>query len=356
MKKKLVLKMLVDLVLTICFVVAMGYYVTTLKIHELVGVVFTGFMVFHMFLGAKWFVQLCKRKQGKIPLIMHIRTVSTILVMIDLVVLSLSGILISRTLFIFLSIGNTALWTWIHKVSAYGGIILIGIHMGMYWNIVMAFFRKLFGITCASTFRTILLRLVALFMAILGVKASFDRGLAAKFVFTTMELNSGFGEELTVSNKSSKETLTANQFGGGKGNKPNKGQGHGNGEESSQRSFADTPVVEGETENDYLGRLTCTACGKHCSLLTPQCNRGELQAQQAIETYNSQSESEQSASDVENQLTVGIDVDEDTLLAVFTDYVPIMGLYIAGTYYTLQFVQSSNCKKRVLQIEDKMIK
>ena len=48
------------------------------------------------------------------------------------------------------------------------------------------------------------------------------------------------------------------------------------------------PETEGDTPpslEDFLSKLTCTGCGKHCSLLYPRCGRGNMQAQQAEEEY-----------------------------------------------------------------------
>lgn len=49
------------------------------------------------------------------------------------------------------------------------------------------------------------------------------------------------------------------------------------------------PETQGDTPpslEEFLSKLNCTACGKHCSLLSPRCGRGQMQAQQAEEEYN----------------------------------------------------------------------
>ena len=37
--------------------------------------------------------------------------------------------------------------------------------------------------------------------------------------------------------------------------------------------------------DDYLGSLFCSGCGKHCSLLSPRCGRGQDQVSQATAEY-----------------------------------------------------------------------
>lgn len=44
----------------------------------------------------------------------------------------------------------------------------------------------------------------------------------------------------------------------------------------------DTPTLE-----EYLKSLTCKGCGRRCSLLTPQCRKGENFANQAKTEYYS---------------------------------------------------------------------
>ncbi|MGO5051795.1 hypothetical protein ACTQ6A_04655 [Lachnospiraceae bacterium LCP25S3_G4] len=51
------------------------------------------------------------------------------------------------------------------------------------------------------------------------------------------------------------------------------------------RGFRTTPIEEGESLEDYLGKLVCTGCAKQCSLLSPQCGTGRTQAQQATTYY-----------------------------------------------------------------------
>lgn len=49
------------------------------------------------------------------------------------------------------------------------------------------------------------------------------------------------------------------------------------------------PETQGDTPpslEEFLSKLTCTGCGKHCSLLSPRCGRGQMQAQQTEQEYN----------------------------------------------------------------------
>lgn len=45
------------------------------------------------------------------------------------------------------------------------------------------------------------------------------------------------------------------------------------------------PIEPEVSLGDYLSSLTCSGCGKHCSLLSPRCGKGENQAAQATNEY-----------------------------------------------------------------------
>lgn len=58
-------------------------------------------------------------------------------------------------------------------------------------------------------------------------------------------------------------------------------------EESGQPSSEDIPTLE-----EYLQGLRCTGCGRQCSLISPNCKKGRMQAERAAEEYASMYNSE----------------------------------------------------------------
>ena len=57
----------------------------------------------------------------------------------------------------------------IHTLAAYWVLIIVAIHLGLRWPMLMGVARNLFGIRKPSTLRTLALRLVALAIALHGV-------------------------------------------------------------------------------------------------------------------------------------------------------------------------------------------
>lgn len=57
-------------------------------------------------------------------------------------------------------------------------------------------------------------------------------------------------------------------------------------ENSSGDVIENPPAEEKPSLEDYLGKLICTGCPRGCSLLAPGCGKGEGQAREAEEQYN----------------------------------------------------------------------
>ena len=71
--------------------------------------------------------------------------------LIDMIIMAVSGILISKTILTSVTARNTDFWTNIHISSAYLGLVLISVHIGMHWNSIMCAFRKMFKINIKVT-------------------------------------------------------------------------------------------------------------------------------------------------------------------------------------------------------------
>jgi hypothetical protein len=96
------------------------------------------------------------------------------------IALATSGALLSRTVFAFMGFSGGMRIRLVHTSAAYWGLILIAVHVGMHWEMIMSAMQRMTKITEASRVRTIALRVVTAFAIIYGVYASFDRGVGAK--------------------------------------------------------------------------------------------------------------------------------------------------------------------------------
>jgi hypothetical protein len=68
----------------------------------------------------------------------------------------------------------------IHTLAAYWVLVIVSVHLGLRWPMIMGMARNLFGISKANVVRTLALRASAVVIAIHGVWSSFELGLGTK--------------------------------------------------------------------------------------------------------------------------------------------------------------------------------
>lgn len=303
MNQKLMKKLILDFAMTVLMIFLMDYFVTGLLWHEIIGVVVLVLIVKHNLVNLNWYRGILKSK-NTLPVLVKIRLLVTILLTISSVVLGISSIVISQYLFAFLNFIPGEIWIYLHRVSAYTELILIGIHIGLHGEMILRAFRKMFHIEQDSKVRTFFIRSIALLFAIFGIRSSVELNLYHVYV------------PESEADETNNSTLIVNA------------------------KEEETPTL-----NEYLDGMTCTACHKHCSLLNPRCNRGERQVEEAeaeyLQLYQADEEIEEieTQSTVENADTITFEVEEDSELKdLFLNYIPLMGIFVLGSYYGIKVI------------------
>ncbi|NMC56907.1 MAG: DUF4405 domain-containing protein [Eubacteriaceae bacterium] len=358
-------KMILDIVMTIIIVLLMKMAFIGVALHEILGIAVFVLFLIHKLLNIKIIKSLFNKFSQK-NIIKKIIIIIDMILLIDITLIVLTGIIISQYIFnnIF-SVSNMSLFSAIHHSSSYFGLMLISVHLGLHWNFVLNMFRKIFKKRHISTVRTMLSRITAVIIMLLGIKASFDQNVLSNLTEPFYDSNNSLSQSstqiyndnlLTDSNTSSDNqnyTIAA----------------------SAVTSDA-APSLE-----EYLSSLFCTLCPKNCPLSSPICSKGEVLAQEATAEYYSLYGSSSSSLESDNIATDENAKDEDSAenyyhgkgnrrsretsedednintsdnndeIAVTDttasekeklpirdafDYVSIMGLYIGGTHYLVK--------------------
>lgn len=143
MKAKLKLKMLIDLLMTVILLLLMAYQVTGERFHEWLGTGMFLLFVIHNILNIRWYGSLLK---GRYRFLRVLRTVINLSVFAVMFCLTYSGIVMSRYVFAALPINSgMALARVMHLSGSYWGFVLMSIHLGLHWGMVIGMFRKLRG-------------------------------------------------------------------------------------------------------------------------------------------------------------------------------------------------------------------
>ena len=113
-----------------------------------------------------------------------------ILVFVSMLAQMYSGIVMSRYVFDFLpSIGGMSLARRLHILSAYWGFLLMSLHLGLHWNMILGMSRRTIGIKNKSKISSIIAFIAGSIIAGYGVRAFISRDfltyllLKSEFVF-----------------------------------------------------------------------------------------------------------------------------------------------------------------------------
>ncbi len=138
---KMKMKLITDILMTAVLLLLMSYQVTGERYHEWLGVSMFLLFLVHNVLNIRWYGNLFK---GKYRFLRMVRMLSNFAVFIAMICLMYSGIVMSRYVFAALPIhSGMALARVMHLSGSYWGFVLMSIHLGLHWGMIVGRFRKL---------------------------------------------------------------------------------------------------------------------------------------------------------------------------------------------------------------------
>lgn len=187
MSARRTVKLAVDVLMTIALLVLSGYQFWGEATHEWAGIGIFILFIAHHILNLKWHKNIFK---GKYTALRMTILCIDLLVLLAMLAQMYSGIVISRYVFDFLPInGGLAFARKLHILGAYWGFILMGLHIGLHWNIVIGIMKKTLHTKKASKVRSGILTAAGFMIAGYGVFAFLKREfftylfLKSEFVF-----------------------------------------------------------------------------------------------------------------------------------------------------------------------------
>lgn len=182
MKKKFIGKIIVDMIMTVLLLFLMGRQLTGDFIHEWLGTGIFILWIIHHILNWNWYRHFFK---GKYTPMRMVQTVVNFAVLLSMLGMMVSGIILSREVFAFLPIsGGIALARTLHMFGAFWGFVLMSLHLGLHWNMILAMIRKMTGIT-DSKLRQFLVRFLSVFIAGYGLYAFLKNQFPAYMFLTS---------------------------------------------------------------------------------------------------------------------------------------------------------------------------
>ena len=142
MKPKMILKLAVDIAMTAALLLLMAYELVGQAAHEWIGIGMFALFIIHHILNGNWIRNILK---GRYHPVRMIQTGLVLLILCAMVGLMISGSFLSRHALSFLPIkGGRSFARNLHMISAYWGFVLMSVHLGFHWSMILGMVKKLF--------------------------------------------------------------------------------------------------------------------------------------------------------------------------------------------------------------------
>ncbi len=189
MKPKMMLKLAVDIAMTAALLLLMVYELIGQAAHEWIGMGMFALFIVHHILNGSWIRNILK---GRYYPVRMMQTGLVLLIFCAMAGLMISGITLSRHALSFLPIkGGRSFARNLHMISAYWGFVLMSVHLGFHWSMILGMAKKL--ISRPSAVRKWAGRILAFMIAGYGIYAFIKRDigvymlLRSHFVFFDYE-------------------------------------------------------------------------------------------------------------------------------------------------------------------------
>lgn len=164
-------RILTDAAMTLALLLLMAYGLIGEEAHEWIGMAMLALFVLHHILNRRWLLAVRKGRYNPVRIV---QTVLVVLIFLCMAGSMVSGILLSRYVFAFLPVHGGEFAEKLHLFCAFWGFVLMSVHLGFHWNMVMAVVRRNGR---SSGLRILGLRLLACLWAVYGAVSFWNRGV-----------------------------------------------------------------------------------------------------------------------------------------------------------------------------------
>ena len=196
MKPKAIFKIALDAAMTLGLLFQMGYQIWGDTAHEWVGAGMFVLFIAHHILNRTWYQALF---HGRYTPVRVFGLVVNLLVLLVMVGLMVSGVMLSREVFAFLPIhGGMSFARLLHLAASYWGFVLMALHLGLHWKMVLGQFRWGRKGKQPSRLRFVLLTLLGAAIAAYGLFAFLRRELPSYLFLQTWFAFFDFSEPVVL--------------------------------------------------------------------------------------------------------------------------------------------------------------
>jgi Domain of unknown function (DUF4405) len=147
--------------------------------HEIIGTVMFALLIAHNTFNRRWYARASKsgrNLRGWVNVVVIVLLLSTMLALL------VTSLMISRSMFSFLPLSGGYIARQIHGLAAYWAFIIVSVHVGMRWSMIMGVTSGWLRISDRSNVRTAVLRTLAVAIAAYGIHSSFVIGIRSRLM------------------------------------------------------------------------------------------------------------------------------------------------------------------------------
>ncbi len=196
MKPKAIIKIVIDVLMTLGLLFLMGYQFWGDAAHEWAGAGMFLLFILHHVLNGNWYKSLFK---GRYTPSRIFQVVVDLLVFLAMIGLMVSGIMLSNHVFSFLNIhGGMSFARLLHMAASHWGFVLMALHLGLHWGMFLGLAKKTLHLKQTSRVRKILLPVLGSGIAIYGLIVFLRRGLLTYMLLQTQFVFLDFSEPVPL--------------------------------------------------------------------------------------------------------------------------------------------------------------
>ncbi len=171
MNKKQMLRMSVDFSMTVILLLLVGYSRIGETAHEWLGITMVTLFVIHHILNRRWIAAIFR---GRYTPYRVLQTALVALLLLTMLGSAVSGIVVSKHVFTFIGFRGTSLARSVHMLCGYWNFVLMSLHLGLHWVMIVGMVSKKMQKKPALTWAA---RIAAVLIAGYGVFALISRSL-----------------------------------------------------------------------------------------------------------------------------------------------------------------------------------
>lgn len=179
MKPLFLIRLALDFVAAGLLLAALAYNLMGNMVHEIIGSAMFALLIGHNLFNRRWYGTVLKGRAEARTLITKGINLSLLVSMLTLLITS---VIISQAVFSFLPLSSTVSARQLHTMVGYLALLIVAVHLGLHWTIIIGVVRRLLNVTEESRARTVVLRIVAAGIAAFGIQSLIVVNVSSKLL------------------------------------------------------------------------------------------------------------------------------------------------------------------------------